>query len=364
MSIYALIDLSQASGDILGIVVNIIEGADLPENFSGPGFDVEPCDDTVEIGDGWDGDDFIPPLPTTNELKTELQIQLINYMAAYTFSGYSFDLGDSGFRDWITDAYLIAKMQSSSASHSAPQADGSYVSITNANIILLYKDFCNYLQKGMDAAAIVYANIVNTTITTLAGVDGAWSTALSGITVPTTNDKFSAIDATLSSIATEFSTDETNIATNTTAISSLNTAMTAANTAIASKLGSPNAPTNLTLSLVTSTASGGTQPSSSKPFTLVIDGKAASTATIGGSATGAILLEVCATNSATPADWVEVGRIGSDQTITLAIALQSIQSSGGSITMTLPSGYYIRARDIGTGTHTETLVKATVTTYG
>lgn len=70
------------------------------------------------------------------------------------------------------------------------------------------------------------------------------------------------------------------------------------------------------------------------------------TATIGGASTGYVVLEIAATNSSTASDWKEVGRITNSQTITLAIALQSVQIISGALNGIIPAGYYARLRSV------------------
>lgn len=70
------------------------------------------------------------------------------------------------------------------------------------------------------------------------------------------------------------------------------------------------------------------------------------TATIGGAATGYIVLEICATNSATAANWQEIDRLQNSQTITLAIALQSLQVFGASLHGIIPAGWFVRLRSV------------------
>lgn len=81
------------------------------------------------------------------------------------------------------------------------------------------------------------------------------------------------------------------------------------------------------------------------------------TATIGGASVGYVVLEVCATNSATAANWQEISRTSNGQAITLAIALQAVQLSGGQVSGMVPAGYYSRIRSVnvsGTPTFTFT----------
>lgn len=365
MTDYAVIDLSQAFGDVLGVVINKISGSGLPENFAGPGFDVIESA-TAQYGDYWDGTNFFPPPPTIADLETELIIQMQNYINSYVFSTYYISLYDTNFLDWLTRTYLLSWMQSGSATHQLAQPDGTFASITNSQVRALFVDAYTYMQKGQDAAASVYANINNSTLTTIAAVDGAWSSSVGSVTIPTTTDAFSTLFSAATALTTlqsAVTADEGTITSNTAAITSLNTAMTAANTAIAGKLGLGTTSVD-TRSLVTSTSGGGFQLSSTKPASATYSVSTSSTATIGGSGTSVVVLEMCATNSATAGDWVEIGRVESDQTISLALTLQSVQIVKGPLNVTVPVGYYVRLRSFGTGTHAEAFIEGQKTIYG
>jgi hypothetical protein len=107
---------------------------------------------------------------------------------------------------------------------------------------------------------------------------------------------------------------------------------------------------NATRSIVTGTGATGFQISSSRAAKVTYTVSTSTTATIGGASTATIALELCATNSATAADWVEVGRVSNGQTITLAVALQSVQTMGGLLSATVPAGYYCKLRSTTSGT--------------
>lgn len=79
------------------------------------------------------------------------------------------------------------------------------------------------------------------------------------------------------------------------------------------------------------------------------------TATIGGASSATVVLETALTNSATAGDWTTIGKIANGQTITLAIALQSIQTGTIDITREIPAGSYVRLRSTLTGTSSCTL---------
>lgn len=70
------------------------------------------------------------------------------------------------------------------------------------------------------------------------------------------------------------------------------------------------------------------------------------TTTIGGPAAGYVVLEVCATNSATAANWQEVARASNSQTATVALALQLITVNGSTVVGMVPAGYYVRLRSV------------------
>lgn len=114
----------------------------------------------------------------------------------------------------------------------------------------------------------------------------------------------------------------------------------------------------LSLSLQTSTGAVGTQVSTTRNSYVMLNASVSTTATIGGSSAGDIILEVAPTNSATAGDWVEWGRIGNSQTISLAIALNSVQVTKGMAVAFVPAGYYVKARTAGSGTVSYSLTNA------
>lgn len=91
-------------------------------------------------------------------------------------------------------------------------------------------------------------------------------------------------------------------------------------------------------------AGNGVQLSSTRDSFVSYSASISTSATIGGAATGYIVLEVCATNSTTAGSWQEVARLSNSQTITLAVALQSIQVITGNLVAMVPAGYYERLR--------------------
>lgn len=99
-------------------------------------------------------------------------------------------------------------------------------------------------------------------------------------------------------------------------------------------------------SIVTGTGATGFQVSATQDVSVSYGVTIASTATIGGSASGTVVLEIAPTNSATAGDWKEVARVTNGQAITLAIALQSVQTIAGTLTGIIPAGYYAKIRSI------------------
>lgn len=126
-------------------------------------------------------------------------------------------------------------------------------------------------------------------------------------------------------------------------------ATTNASSPVASVLG---------ISLVTGTGAVGTQISSTQASWVALTGSVSTTATIGGASSGDIIIEVAPTNSATPSDWIEWGRIGNSQTISLALALNSVQVTKGQVMAFLPIGYWIKARTNGSGSVSYSLLDA------
>lgn len=101
-----------------------------------------------------------------------------------------------------------------------------------------------------------------------------------------------------------------------------------------------------TRSIVTASNQQGYQISATKDALGSYSVSISTTATIGGSSSGTIVLEIAATNSTTPSDWTEISRLTNSQNITLAIALQSVQIIAGNLTGFVPAGYYARLRSI------------------
>lgn len=118
-----------------------------------------------------------------------------------------------------------------------------------------------------------------------------------------------------------------------------------------------------TLSLV-GTGATGTQISAIYNSTVRYTVSTSTTSTIGGPSTSVVALKICATNNATEGSWTTVATFESDQTITLAIALQSIQIVKGQLCSDVPAGWYCKLVNSGSGTHSEAFVSGQQTIYG
>lgn len=120
---------------------------------------------------------------------------------------------------------------------------------------------------------------------------------------------------------------------------------------------------SLTIQTVAAAANGN-QLSATKNVTVSYSVTIVSTATIAGSQTGYVVLEIAATNSTTAADWTEIGRVPNGQAVSLAVVLQSVSTGGGSIHGVIPAGYYRRLRSVNVaGTPTFTYNSGQEVTY-
>lgn len=119
----------------------------------------------------------------------------------------------------------------------------------------------------------------------------------------------------------------------------------------------------LTLSIV-GTGATGTQISATKDSTIHINLSNTTTSTIGGPSVSDLIIKMCNTNSATESDWVTQDDIDNEQTVTLALSLQSIQVIHEMITIDIPAGVWIKIENSGSGTHAETILRGQKTIYG
>lgn len=166
----------------------------------------------------------------------------------------------------------------------------------------------------------------------------------------------SSLAGTVSTMSTSLTAVVSGQSSDAGSITTLNTQMSAAN----AKFGR----TTSAFSLSTSgTGATGTQVSSTKDSTVHLNLSNSTTSTIGGPSISDITIKTCATNSATESDWATVADIDNEQTVTLAIALQSIQLIKELVTVDMPAGSYIKAVASGSGTHTESVLRGQKTIY-
>lgn len=106
-------------------------------------------------------------------------------------------------------------------------------------------------------------------------------------------------------------------------------------------------------SIVTGTGATGFQVSATRDAHVSASVGIVTTASIGSGQDAYIVMEIAPTNSATPSDWVEIGRVRNGQTYTLAVALQGVQTIAGDLSRIVPAGYYVKYRSVNvTGTPT------------
>lgn len=112
------------------------------------------------------------------------------------------------------------------------------------------------------------------------------------------------------------------------------------------------------------TGATGAQISSTKDATVRYNVSTSTTSTIGGPSTSVVALKICATNNATEGSWTTVTTLENDQTITLAVALQSTQVVKSQLCADVPAGWFVKLVNSGTGTHAETFLAGQKTIYG
>lgn len=99
-------------------------------------------------------------------------------------------------------------------------------------------------------------------------------------------------------------------------------------------------------SVVTSTGAVGTQISTDHGNNVHYNGTVTTTATISGPSQGYLVLEVAKTNSATASDWKEQARCGNGQTVTLALVLNSVQTTNCQLNGFVPPSNYYKVRSV------------------
>lgn len=109
-------------------------------------------------------------------------------------------------------------------------------------------------------------------------------------------------------------------------------------------------------SIVTGTGATGFQISATRESRVQYSPTMVTTASISGNASDVIVLEICATNSATAANWQEIGRLTNAQALSLAITLQSVQTISGCLVGNIPLGWFAKLRAITSGTVSNSFV--------
>lgn len=190
--------------------------------------------------------------------------------------------------------------------------------------------------------------------------DGTWA-SLSG--KPTTfapsahNQAWSTITSTPTTLSGYGITDGFTVANARGAVSLTTTGSGAAS--YNSSTGVLNIPTpsgqsvtnGVSKTLVTSaTGQGGVVLDASRNVMVNYSVNTSTTATIGGASSVTVYLEVAATNSATAGDWTTIATVSNGQTITLAVALQSVQTSILNFGAVVEAGKFVRLRYATTGT--------------
>ena len=86
------------------------------------------------------------------------------------------------------------------------------------------------------------------------------------------------------------------------------------------------------------------------------EGTFQTTTTIGGPSSITVFLETADTNSSTPGDWTIKAQQVNSNTVTLAVALQSVDVEPWSLRRVIPAGKFVRIRSGSvTGTATATI---------
>lgn len=122
-------------------------------------------------------------------------------------------------------------------------------------------------------------------------------------------------------------------------------------------------PSSLALSFVGSGATG-TQISATNNSRAACTVFTSATSTIGNAATSLVTMKICSTNSATEGNWITAGKAGTNNSLTLGITLQGVNSAYEQICSDVPAGWFIKLGNSGTGTHSESYDSGIQTIYG
>lgn len=107
-----------------------------------------------------------------------------------------------------------------------------------------------------------------------------------------------------------------------------------------------NAPARTLVSVAA--AANGFQIDSARDAAVSYSISISSTSSISGGQAGSVLLEICSTNSATAANWIEIARTSNGQTNALIVALTVVVVGSGTVAGIVPAGYFARLRTLTT----------------
>lgn len=200
------------------------------------------------------------------------------------------------------------------------------------------RDTINILDV-MKAILLSYTYVAGPTVAALVGFESGTG-YVDEVALPFTGYNFDTGDLTAETISVILAYAATN-----------SYSMTAADIIGIGMATLPRSETTLSLSVQTSTGAVGTQISAAQDSLVFVNPNVSTTANIAGNASLDLVVEVAPTNSATAGDWVEKARFGQSQSLTLAIALQSVQNNKGELVVFCPKGYYVKLRSLtATGT--------------
>jgi len=114
---------------------------------------------------------------------------------------------------------------------------------------------------------------------------------------------------------------------------------------------------DVTRSIVTSTSATGFQISATQASQVNYTIDLSATSSIAGASSVTVFLETANTNSTTPGDWTTIDKTGISQAVTLAVALQIVQTNPGTLSRVIPAGKYVRIRSTITNTASATWYK-------
>lgn len=249
------------------------------------------------------------------------------------------DIGARSYFDSLASAALI------SAANSAVSA-GYYTTSTIDDVAApVYADFSSLATVASTGS---YTDLANKPSIAAAQVNSDWS-ASSGIAQ--ISNKPSLATVATSGSYSDLSGKPTIPTVPTTVSSFTNDAGYLTTVPAKSFNNSPSHPIQ-----TVAAAANGFQISSTRDTLVSYSVSTSTTANIGGSSSASIYLEICSTNSATAANWAAVAEVQNSQAITLALALQSVQTIATVLSAIVPAGYYARLRSSGSGTYSASYI--------